>query len=71
VLHLLAGLAGLALARDRHGRNAEVFELSVDAGLAVAAVGGHPSSSNQRSTRSNSGDSRRTSAGSTASHNDG
>ena len=34
--------AGLALARDHHGLDPELLELLVDAGLAVAAIGGAP-----------------------------
>src|SRR4029077_13845188 len=37
----LASLAGLALAGNRHVADAEVVEVVVDAGFAVAAIGGH------------------------------
>src|SRR3954454_13845173 len=37
----LAGLAVLALAWDDHGAYAELAQLLVDFGFAVAAVGGH------------------------------
>src|SRR3954462_11612990 len=37
----LSGLAGAALARDDDGSDAEVVQVVVDAGLAVAAVGGN------------------------------
>src|SRR5262249_56060094 len=40
VLKVQAGLARPALARDDHGLHAELFELLVNAGLAVAAIGG-------------------------------
>src|SRR3954470_5971851 len=36
----LAGLAGSALAGDHHGPNAEIVQIVLDAGLAVAAIGG-------------------------------
>src|SRR4051795_9155137 len=36
----LAGLAGSALARDHHGAHAELVQVVLDAGFAVAAVGG-------------------------------
>jgi hypothetical protein len=41
VLDLLAGFAGSAFAGNRYGCHAEVFQLLVGGGLAVAAVGGH------------------------------
>jgi len=40
VLDGLAGLAGCAFAGDDYGLDADVFELSVDGGLAIAPVGG-------------------------------
>jgi hypothetical protein len=36
----VAGLAGSALARDHHGAHAELVQVVLDAGFAVAAVGG-------------------------------
>src|SRR3954470_20708272 len=37
----LASLAGSALAGDHHGPDPELLQVVVDAGLAVAAIGGH------------------------------
>src|SRR4051812_27889470 len=41
VLGLAAGRSGLALARDGHGAHAKIVQRGVDAGFAVAAIGGH------------------------------
>ena len=40
VFVVLAGVAGSALAWDHHGAHAELVQVVLDAGLAVAAVGG-------------------------------
>ena len=45
MLEGLAGLAGSALAGDRDGRDAELVQAGLDAGFAVAAVGGDRSGS--------------------------